>query len=59
MEKVTITLLVKSNKIMGLLGPNTSWPKKIWWDREMIVQVPKNDWEEEKVTISSIHQYIR
>lgn len=59
MEEVTITLLLKDKKIMSLLGPNTSWPPTIWWDREMQVNVPKKDWDEEKVTGSTVHQYIR
>lgn len=59
MEEVVITLLIKDNKIMSLLGPNSCWPPTIWWDREMVVWVPKTDWEEEKVTGSTIHQYMK
>jgi hypothetical protein len=43
---------------MGLLGPKTSFPNTIWWDSEMQVDVPKIDWDLEKVTMSTIRQYI-
>lgn len=57
MEKITLTVLFKDNKIKGILSPNTSYPNSIWWDREMKVQVPKTDWDMEKVTISTIGRY--
>jgi len=58
MENVTITVLIKNNKFMGLLGPKTSFPNSIWWDKEIQVDVPKIDWDSEKVTISNIRQYV-
>jgi hypothetical protein len=58
MENVTITVLIKNNKFMGLLGPKTSFLNTIWWDSEMQVDVPKIDWDLEKVTMSTIRQYI-
>jgi len=58
MENITITVLIKNNKYMGLLGPKTSYPNSIWWDREMKVKIPKTDWDLEKVTISTIRQYL-
>ena len=58
MENITITVLIKNNKFMGILGPNTSFPNSTWWDREIQVDVPKNHWDSEKVTISNIRQYV-
>ena len=59
MEEITITVLIKNNKFMGLLSPKTSFPHSVWWDKEISVNVPKADWEAEKVTISTIRHYIR
>lgn len=57
MEKVILRVLFKDNKIKGILSPGTSFPNSIWWDREIKVEVPKSDWEMEKVTVSTIGRY--
>lgn len=59
MEEITITVLIKNNKFLGLLSPKTSFPNSVWWDRQISVNVPKADWDAEKITISTIRQYIR
>ena len=59
MEEITITVLIKNNKFMGLLSPKTSFPNSVWWDREISVNVPKADWDAERITISTIRQYIK
>lgn len=58
MEKVTLTVLFKDNRIKGILSPNNSYPHSKWWDNEMKVEVPKVDWEMEKVTVSNIARYL-
>jgi hypothetical protein len=58
MENVAVTILIKNNKFMGILGPKTSYPNSIWWDREMKVEVPKTDWDMEKVTVNTIGKYL-
>ncbi len=57
MEKITLTVLFKDNKIKGILNPDTSFPRSIWWDTEKKVEVPKTDWDMEKVTTSTIGKY--
>lgn len=57
MNEVILTVLFKNNQVKGFLGPNTSYPNSIWWDKETKVAVPKADWEAEKVTVSSIRHY--
>jgi hypothetical protein len=59
MEEITITVLIKNNKFLGLLIPNTSFPNSVWWDKEISVTVPKADWDAEKITISTIRNYIQ
>lgn len=36
----------------------TTYPNSHWWDSELQVSVPKADWEAEKVTISTIRNYL-
>lgn len=59
MEEITLTVLIKNNKFLGLLSPKSSFPNSIWWDREIFVNVPKADWDAEKISISTIRQYIQ
>ncbi len=59
MEDITITVLIKNNKFLGLLSLKTSFPNSVWWDREISVNVPKEDWDAEKITISTIRHYIK
>lgn len=56
---VHITVLLKNNQIKSILGPKTSYPNTTWWDKEITVSVPQADWEAEKVTVSTIRNYIR
>ena len=59
MEEITITVLIKNNKFLGLVSPKSSFPNSVWWDQKISVNVPKADWEAEKITISTIRQYIQ
>ena len=59
MEEIIITILFKNNQVKGILGPKTSYPNTTWWDNEITVPVPKNDWDSEKVTVSTIQNYLR
>ncbi len=59
MNEVQITVLFKNNLIKGILGPKTSYPKTTWWDKEITVSVPQADWEAEKVTTTTIRNYMR
>lgn len=58
MDQITVTVLIKDNKYKGLIGPNTTFPNSHWWDSELQVSVPKSDWEAEKVTITTIRNFM-
>ncbi len=59
MNEVLITVLFKDNQIKSILGPKTSYPKTTWWDKEITILVPQSDWEAEKVTTTTIRNYMR
>lgn len=59
MNEVLITVLIKNNQIKSILGPKTSYPNTTWWDNEITVLVPQHDWEAEKVTVSTIRNYLK
>lgn len=59
METITLTILIKDNKIKGILSPITSIPNSHWWDEEKEVTVPKTDWGTELVTTSTILKYMK
>lgn len=59
MEEIIITVLFKNNQVKGILGPNASYPNTTWWDNEINLAVPKDDWNSEKVTVGTIRNYLR
>jgi len=59
MEKITLIVLFKNNQVKGILGPNTTYPNTTWWDDQITVAVPKEDWDSEKITISTIRNYLK
>lgn len=59
MDQIIVTVLIKDNKLKGLFGPNTTFPNSHWWDSELRVSVPKADWDAEKITISTIRNYLK
>ncbi len=57
METITLHVAMVGGKPKGLLTDKA--PTKKYWDELRTVEVPKADYESEKITISNIKTYLK
>lgn len=61
METITLHVAMITGEPKGLMTDSSlqTMTGRLWWDELVTVEVPKDDYENEKITISNIKTYLK